>query len=120
MRVPGGFFEVTGKMQELDRIMDGIYENSGRMTSNESFTLDLWLEMKDEWFRLHDAEVRAGFADEMIDFEDTEGLTRYEWAELRDAIDHIQSASLFQDAVNPEALRVVINIALRVAGGKPE
>lgn len=57
MSVPGGFFEVTGKTKELDRIMDGIYENTGRMTSDESFTLDLWLEMKDEWFRLHDAEV---------------------------------------------------------------
>lgn len=57
MSVPGGFFEITGKMQELDRIMDGIYENSGRMTSDESFTLDLWLEMKDEWFKHHDAEV---------------------------------------------------------------
>lgn len=34
---------------------------------------------------------------------------------LRDAIDHIQGAVEFQDAINPEAVRVVIDAALRAA-----
>lgn len=33
--------------------------------------------------------------------------------ELRDAVDHIQGAVEFQDAINPEAVRVVISAALR-------
>ena len=33
--------------------------------------------------------------------------------ELRDAIDHIQGAVEFQDAINPEAVRVVISAARR-------
>ena len=36
---------------------------------------------------------------------------------LRDAIDHIQGAVEFQDAINPEAVRVVIDAALCAAGG---
>ena len=59
MSVTGAFFEVTGKMQELDRIYAGIEANEGRQSSSESMSLDLWLEMRDEWFRMRDAEVRA-------------------------------------------------------------
>lgn len=39
--------------------------------------------------------------------------------DLRDAIDHIQGAIAFQDAINPEAVRVVIHAALRATGVMP-
>jgi hypothetical protein len=55
---PGAFFEVTGSMGELFRIMEGIIGNDGRLTSDSSATLDLWQEMLEEWFARHDQGVR--------------------------------------------------------------
>lgn len=46
----GGFFEVTGSEDEFVKIQEGILEYSDRATSSDSFTLDVWLEMRDEWF----------------------------------------------------------------------
>lgn len=63
MTVHGAFFEITGTPEELDKIYDGIERTSGRLTSDESASLDLWLEMKDEWFKVHDAKVREGWVE---------------------------------------------------------
>lgn len=57
MSVPGAFFEVTGRESELDQIMEGIAKNDGRLTADSSASLDLWMEMKEEWFKLHDQKV---------------------------------------------------------------
>lgn len=59
MTVPGAFFEVTGAADEIIRIEAGIEENEGRLTSDQSFSLDLWLDMLDEWQGLNNM-VRAG------------------------------------------------------------
>lgn len=58
MTVHGAFFEVTGAMDELVEICGGIEANEGRLTADGSYSLDLWLEMRDEWFRIHDEEIR--------------------------------------------------------------
>lgn len=57
MSVPGGFFEVTGREHELREICAGIERNGGRESASESNSLDLWQEMLEEWFRIHDAKV---------------------------------------------------------------
>jgi hypothetical protein len=56
---PGAFFEVTGKDSELHRIDDAINRSDGRLSSDSSATLDLWLEMREEWWKRHDAKVAA-------------------------------------------------------------
>jgi len=55
--VAGAFFEVTGAFSELLVIEKAIGENDGRLTADSSASLDLWLEMREEWFKLHDDEV---------------------------------------------------------------
>lgn len=55
--VPGGFFEITGKFEELVRIEEGIENNDGRLTASSSATLDLWLEMREKWISVHTLEV---------------------------------------------------------------
>lgn len=57
MSVPGAFFEVTGKFDELVKIEKAINDNDGRLTASSSASLDLWLDMKEEWFKLHCKEV---------------------------------------------------------------
>lgn len=54
--VPGAFFAVTGKADELHRILIGIEENEGRLTADGSMSLDLWQEMREEWFRIAENE----------------------------------------------------------------
>lgn len=56
---PGAFFEVTGAESELFRIVEGINDNDGRLDMSESWTLDLWQEMLEEWHARRDAKVRA-------------------------------------------------------------
>ena len=59
MTVHGAFFEVTSKEDELHRICAAIEENDGRLTADSSMSLDLWQEMYEEWFKIHDAQVLA-------------------------------------------------------------
>lgn len=59
MSVPGAFFEVTGKDWELVAIYSAIDANDGRLTASSSASLDLWQEMAEEWFKIHDAQVAA-------------------------------------------------------------
>ncbi len=58
MTVPGAFFEVTGTMSQLSRIYECLESTGGRLTSGDSASCDLWMEMLDEWFEIHDREVR--------------------------------------------------------------
>jgi hypothetical protein len=58
LTVPGAFFEVTGAVFELPRIMEAINDNDGRLTASSSATLDLWQEMLEEWFKIRDAKAR--------------------------------------------------------------
>ncbi|MFD5599197.1 hypothetical protein ACFWHR_03985 [Leucobacter sp. NPDC058333] len=46
---PGAFFEVTGTVDEIFKIVDGINSHEGRETSGDSASLDLWQEMLGEW-----------------------------------------------------------------------
>lgn len=55
--VPGGFFKVTGAFSELVQIEQGINSCEGRETADKSMSLDLWLDMREEWHRLHRAEI---------------------------------------------------------------
>lgn len=57
MAVHGGFFEVTGALDEIIQIEAGVEAHAGRLTASESMSLDLWLEMREEWIRLHTLEV---------------------------------------------------------------
>lgn len=57
--VPGAFFPITGKFDELVRIRAGVEATCDRLTASDSASCDLWLEMEDEWFKLHRKEVLA-------------------------------------------------------------
>jgi hypothetical protein len=57
MAVPGAFFEVTGRSDELFKICAGIDRNDGRLTAESSATLDVWQEMYEEWFRIYAADL---------------------------------------------------------------
>lgn len=67
MSVPGAYFEVTGERHELERIWQGIDRNDGRLSSDSSASLDLWLEMLDEWFEKRDAKAGAAALREVAD-----------------------------------------------------
>lgn len=57
MSVPGAYFEVTGAHDELFRICAAIDRNDGRLSADSSASLDLWQEMLEEWFKIHDRLV---------------------------------------------------------------
>lgn len=57
MAVHGGFFEITGSFEELAKIEKGIQRTMGRLTASDSASCDLWLEMREEWIRVHTREV---------------------------------------------------------------
>ena len=72
---------------------------------------------EDEWYRLdyvtEPARHRRALDAALAVFEAAQKPTDDEREELRDAIDHIQGAVEFQDAINPQALRLVIAAARR-------
>ena len=52
-----GFFEVTGTQEELFKIILAIESNDGRLSASSSADLDLWQEMLEKWFVIHDKRV---------------------------------------------------------------
>lgn len=96
MTVPGAFFEVTGAFAELVKIEQGIEKHSGRETASSSMTLDLWLEMRDEWHTIHRAEVEKRAQDAikiMEQFNESIRIIAEAWSSAMDSM-----AAMYQEA----------------------
>jgi hypothetical protein len=104
--VPGGFFKPTGAFIELVKIEKGIADNEGRLTADSSASLDLWLEMREEWHKLHRAEVekRAQESIELVHaFSDTVQKIAEAWGPVTEALANMARAA--QEQATPKGDR---------------
>jgi hypothetical protein len=129
MTVHGAFFEVTGAREELDRIYQGMADieyREGMPTASDSFSMDLWGEMLDEWFVQHDLKVLARYAENVprrYPVETIDGVTAEKWLALHDLktrAEVIDQCAVVSDTFNvPELSRTLRTTAEIVRRGIP-